>query len=86
VAQSVQRTINSPERHIDSRILFVRSQKVMLDADLAALYGISTKSLFQSIRRNLKRFPPDFMFSLSEQEVADLRSQIVTSNVLPLAQ
>ena len=78
--------MNSPARHIDSRILFVRSQKVMLDADLAALYGISTKSLFQSIRRNLKRFPPDFMFSLSEQEVADLRSQIVTSNVLPLAQ
>jgi hypothetical protein len=78
--------MNSPARHIDSRILFVRGQKVMLDADLAALYGISTKSLFQSIRRNLKRFPPDFMFSLSEQEVADLRSQIVTSNVLPLAQ
>ena len=52
----------------------------MLDADLAALYGVSTKALIQSIKRNPRRFPPDFMLSLTEQEVANLRSRFVTSS------
>ncbi len=50
----------------------------MLDTDLAALYGVSTKSLNQAVRRNLDRFPNDFMFTLTRQEVINLRSQIVT--------
>ena len=53
-----------PAQHIDARILFVRAHKVMLDADLAALYGVSTKVLIQAVRRNIERFPQDFMFQL----------------------
>ena len=69
-----------PAEHIDARILFVRAHKVLLDADLAALYGVSTKVLVQAVRRNIERFPPDFMFQLTEQELKILRSQIVTSS------
>lgn len=52
----------------------------MLDRDLAALYGVTTKALKQAVRRNLKRFPEDFMFVLDDEEFADWRSQFVTSN------
>jgi len=69
-----------PAEHIETRILFVRSHKVLLDADLAALYGVSTKVLVQAVRRNIERFPADFMFQLTEQELKILRSQIVTSS------
>jgi len=69
-----------PAEHIETRILFVRSHKVLLDADLAALYGVSTKVLVQAVRRNIERFPADFMFHLTEQELKILRSQIVTSS------
>lgn len=55
----------------------------MLDSDLALLYGVSTKALVQAVKRNLDRFPSDFVFQLTYQEVADLRSQIVTSNATP---
>jgi len=65
---------------VDTRILVLRGHRVMLDSDLAALYGVEVKALNQAVKRNPGRFPPDFMFSLSEQEVADLRSQIVTSS------
>ena len=61
----------------------LRGHKVMLDADLAQLYGVPTKALLQAVRRNPARFPPDFMFSLTRQEVAVLRSQIVTSRSGP---
>jgi len=64
---------------IERRIHVVRSQRVMLDSDLAELYGISTKVLNQAVRRNRERFPQDFAFAITAQEVADLRSQIVTS-------
>lgn len=57
-----------------------RDQRVMLDADLAELYGVQTKVLVQAVKRNLSRFPEDFMFQLSAQEFAALRSQFVTSN------
>jgi hypothetical protein len=67
--------------HIASRILSVREQRVMLDAELAALYGVETKVLVQAIKRNLERFPVDFMFQLNADEYAALRSQFVTSNV-----
>ena len=63
-----------------SRIRTVRGQRVLLDADLAALYGVATKVLIQAVKRNLRRFPPDFMFQLTEQEVRGSRSQFVTLN------
>ena len=65
---------------IGSRILTLREQRVMLDADLAELYGVQTKVLVQAIKRNLVRFPADFMFQLSAEEFSALRSQSVTSN------
>jgi phage regulator Rha-like protein len=58
----------------------VRGQRVILDEDLAELYGVQTKALVQAVKRNLERFPDDFMFQLSDQEFRDLRSQSVTSN------
>jgi hypothetical protein len=64
-----------------ARIHSVRGLKVMLDEDLAELYGVTTKSLVQSVKRNPGRFPRDFMFSLTKQEAANLRSQIVTSSL-----
>lgn len=66
--------------HIEGRILVSRGQKVMLDADLASLYGVQTKVLVQAVKRNLARFPEDFMFQLKADEWESLRSQIVTSN------
>ncbi len=64
--------------NIAQSIVLVRARKVLLDSDLAALYGVSTKRFNQQIRRNLARFPEDFMFQLTNQEVESLRSQIVT--------
>lgn len=64
---------------IERKILLIRGHKVMLDSDLADLYGVATKVLLQAVKRNLKRFPPDFMFQLNYREVAALRSQTVTS-------
>lgn len=61
------------------RILAVRGQRVLLDSDLAQLYGVETRNLNQAVKRNLKRFPADFMFSLSPSEFDTLRSQTVTS-------
>lgn len=65
------------------RIRTIRGHKVLLDADLAVLYGVATKALVQAVKRNRERFPPDFVFSLTDQEIAALRSQIVTSNTPP---
>lgn len=63
---------------ITNKIHFIRNQKVMLDYDLAVLYEIETKVLKQAVRRNIIRFPDDFMFELTEEEYKSLRSQIVT--------
>lgn len=65
---------------IEKRILVVRGRQVMLDEDLADLYGVETRVLVQQVKRNLKRFPADFMFQLTRAEAESLRSQIVTSN------
>jgi len=62
-------------------VFFVRGEKVMFDADLAKLYGVSTKALNQAFRRNKQRFPADFVFQLSSTEYNDLKSQIVTSSL-----
>jgi hypothetical protein len=66
---------------LSDRIHLVRGQRVMLDSDLAELYGVATKVFNQAIKRNIDRFPADFMFQLTEEEEESLRSQIVTSNV-----
>jgi len=70
----------APQEIIESKILLIRGQKVMLDRDLAVLYGVETKVLNQAVRRNIKRFPEDFMFRLAKEEFEILRSQFVTSS------
>ena len=69
-----------PAERIESRILLLRGQKVLLDHDLAALYEIPTKALKRAVKRNAVRFPDDFMFVLDEDELADLRCQFGTSS------
>lgn len=64
---------------IEGRIYIIRGQRVMLDSELAKLYGVTTKALNQSMRRNSERFPEDFAFQLTTQEFTNLRSQIVTA-------
>lgn len=66
---------------IESQILFVRGQRIMLDADLAALYEVETKRLNEQVRRNKERFPEDFMFQLTAEEFANLKSQFETSSL-----
>ena len=65
---------------IEQMIMTVRGQRVILDADLARIYGVPTRRLNEQVRRNADRFPPDFVFNLTEQEVEDLKSQIATSS------
>lgn len=65
---------------IEARIFMIRGHKVMLDADLAELYGVETKALTRAVRRNLERFPEDFMFQLTSGEFANLRRQFGTSS------
>lgn len=77
--------INMPKERIENKIFFIRSKKVMIDSDLAKLYGVETKVFNQAVKRNLKRFPNDFMFRLNKQErkiweSQFLRSQFVTSS------
>lgn len=69
-----------PDELIVNKILEFRSVKVMIDSDLAQMYGVETKVLNQAVKRNLKRFPEDFMFQLNEDEFANLKSQFVTSS------
>jgi hypothetical protein len=69
-----------PQETIGRKILFIRGKKVMLDRDLAVLYGVETKYLKRQVRRNIERFPEDFMFKLSDAELKDWRCQNVTSN------
>ena len=68
------------EQEILKKIYIIRGEKVMLDRDLAALYGVETKVFNQSVKRNAARFPKDFMFTLTDNEWQNLRSQIVTSS------
>lgn len=62
-------------------IVVIRGKKVLIDRDLAALYGVATKALLQAVKRNIGRFPVDFMFQLNARQFRSLRSQIVTSNI-----
>ena len=77
--KSQQAAIYVPEA-IANRIFTLRGQKVILDSDLAALYGVATKVMNQAIKRNAEKFPADFMFQLAPQEVANMWSQIVTTS------
>ena len=65
---------------IEQKIFMIRGHRVMLDKDLAELYGVSVKRLNEQVKRNTRRFPTDFMFLLTRQEVMNLRSQIATSS------
>ena len=67
-----------PMERVENRILSIRGHRVMLDADLAELYGVPTKALNQAIKRNAERFPDDFMFQIAREEAEFLRSQTVT--------
>ncbi|PIU40648.1 MAG: DNA-binding protein [Candidatus Omnitrophica bacterium CG07_land_8_20_14_0_80_50_8] len=69
-----------PQELIANKIYFIRGKKVMLDRDLAELYGVLTKALNQAVKRNPERFPEDFMFQLTKGETKNWKSQIVTSN------
>src|SRR5436190_6300661 len=69
-----------PDQRIERVILHLRDQKVILDRDLAILYGVPTGTLNQAVKRNLQRFPADFMFQLSAEEFENWKSQIVISN------
>lgn len=65
---------------VESRILFLRGRRVILDTDLAQLYGVQIRRLNQQVKRNQERFPPDFIFQLTAKEYGRLRSQFVISN------
>jgi len=69
-----------PVDRIEKAILLIRGQKVMLDVDLAALYGVETKMLVRAVKRNINRFPTDFMFQLSKEEFDNLRFHFGTSS------
>jgi len=66
-------------QHISQTILLLRGQRIILDADLAAFYGVTTRRLNEQVKRNAARFPEDFLFRLTAEEAAALRSQIATS-------
>jgi hypothetical protein len=72
--------VGLPDEFVMEKIYVVRDKKVMLDMDLAELYGVETKVLKQAVRRNIDRFPDDFLFELSNEEFTILRSQFVTSS------
>ncbi|MCD6192492.1 MAG: ORF6N domain-containing protein, partial [Candidatus Aminicenantes bacterium] len=69
-----------PVELIEKKIYLIRGHKVMLSTDLAKLYGVEVRVLVQAVKRNIERFPEDFMFQLSQEEYENLKSQIVTSS------
>jgi hypothetical protein len=72
------------EEKVISKIYLIREKKVMLDRDLAEMYGVETRRLNEQVKRNLKRFPEDFMFQLTEEELKNWMSQFATSNFNPI--
>ncbi len=76
---SVAQDVYLPADHIERSILMIRGERVMLDADLAELYGVETRALIQAVKRNIERFPLDFAFELTPEEFNILRSQFVIS-------
>lgn len=80
-SQIVTSNLAIPAERIERRIVLIRGQKVMLDADLAELYGVETKALNRAVRRNIERFPDDFMFQLTQKEFESLRFHFGASNL-----
>jgi hypothetical protein len=80
----MSKVLRLTETLIESKIYFIRGQKVMLDFDLAEMYAVETKRLKEQVKRNADRFPEDFMFEMSEEEFANWRSHFVTSNSLKM--
>lgn len=80
IAVSAAEQLPVPAHLIERRIYMIRGHKVMLDSDLAELYQVETRALNQAVKRNVNRFPEDFMFQLSKDELSDWRSHFVTSN------
>jgi len=77
----LQRNVdNNPIAPVQNLIYEIRGKRVMLDSDLARLYQVETKALNQAVKRNIKRFPPDFMFQLTLEEASNMRSQFVTTS------
>ena len=70
--------------YIQSKIYVIRGKKVMLDRDLAELYGVETRTLNQKVKRNLRRFPSDFMFQMTKEDIEEWKSQIVISNSIKM--
>ena len=80
----MNKAVSITEILIESKIYLVRSQKIMLDFDLAEMYDVANKALKQAVRRNMDRFPEDFMFEMTQEELTNWRSQFVTSNSLKM--
>lgn len=80
----MNKAVSITETLIESKIYLVRSQKIMLDFDLAEMYDVANKALKQAVRRNMDRFPEDFMFEMTQEELTNWRSQFVTSNSLKM--
>lgn len=78
--QEPQDSSLTPTERISRSVLFVRGERVILDRELAAIYGVTTKRLNEQVKRNIERFPPDFMFQLTESEAKSSRSQFATLN------
>ena len=80
MANAIKRPVKLIDETIMNKIYLVKGKKVMIDRDLAELYGVETKVLKQAVRRNKERFPPDFMFAMNQKQLKNWRSQFVTSN------
>jgi hypothetical protein len=75
-----EKTLGIPDEVVMSRIYVIRNIKVMLDRDLAELYGVETKRLKEAVRMNISRFPEDFMFEMTKEELKNWRTQFASSN------
>jgi len=80
----MKNSIIIPSERIVSKIYIIRNRKVMLDRDLAELYGVTTGNLNLAVRRNIKRFPADFMFQMSKEEIKNWKLQFATSNSIKM--
>jgi regulator of replication initiation timing len=81
MAKQETTVIHIPDEIVMNQIYYIRGHKVMLDRDLAALYGVETKRLKEAVRRNASRFPEDFMFEMTKEEFENWRSQFASSNL-----
>jgi len=76
-----EKSVSIPTERIEKAIILIRDQKVMIDRDLAELYGVETRVLNQAVRRNKKRFPPDFMFPLTREEIRNISQIVICSGI-----